>query len=68
MASKPTTSSTAPAGVEAVVVPAPRPLDVLVEAWFVETFHGIPDLQVQHFNRFRAAADRLKARLAAAKE
>jgi aminoglycoside/choline kinase family phosphotransferase len=47
--------------------PAPeavRPAsDALVEEWFVETFHGM-DLKVEHYNRFRAAADRLKARLA----
>lgn len=68
MAKQPTTSSTAPEHLDLVVVPAPSPTDALVEVWFVETFHGIPDLPVHHFNRFRAAADRLKARLSAAKE
>jgi hypothetical protein len=68
MAKESTSSTTAPPGLDPVVVPAPRPLDLVIEAWFVETFHGIPDLPVHHFNRFRAAADRLKDRLAAAKE
>mgnify|MGYP003465473341 FL=1 len=35
----------------------------IVDAWFVETFHNI-GLDTPSFNRFRAAADRLKARLA----
>ncbi len=39
------------------------PFDVIVDAWFVETFHNI-GLDTPTFNRFRAAADRLKARLA----
>jgi len=68
MAKHPTESSTAPEHVDLVVAAPARPLDALLEAWFVETFHGIPDLPVHHFNRFRAAADRLKDRLAAAKE
>ena len=55
--------------VQPEMAPEPaRPLDELVEAWFIESFYGIPDLPVHHFNRFRAAADRLKDRLAAAKE
>lgn len=41
----------------------PSATDVAIEAWFVETFHGVPDLRVEHFNRFREAVDRLKARL-----
>lgn len=61
-------TTTAPPEVDLVVVAAPAPTDRVVEAWFVETFHGIPDLGVEHFNRFRAAADRLKVRLSAAKE
>jgi hypothetical protein len=65
---KSTTSTTAPPDIDPVVVQTPRPLDAVVEAWFVETFHGIPDLPVHHFNRFRSAADRLKDRLSAAKE
>lgn len=50
-----------------VVVPDPPALtpdsDAIVDAWFVETFHNI-GLDTPSFNRFRAAADRLKARLA----
>lgn len=61
------TSSTAP-DVDAVIVEEPAPTDGLVDAWFVETFHGVPDLGVEHYNRFRTAADRLKGRLRAAKE
>lgn len=61
-------TTTAPPDLDLDLVQPPRPLDALVEAWFVETFHGIPDLPVHHFNRFRDAADRLKDRLSAAKE
>lgn len=44
--------------------PAPAPeSDAVVDAWFVETFHNI-GLDTPSFNRFRAAADLLKARLA----
>lgn len=64
---KDATSTSAPE-VEPAYVAPPSETDRLVEAWFVETFHGIQDLPVEHFNRFRAAADRLKARLSAAKE
>lgn len=38
--------------------------DLLVEAWFVETFHNL-GLHGELFNRFRRAADDLKARLRA---
>jgi hypothetical protein len=63
MAKSPTVSSTAAPDVDLVVVDVPAPTDPVVEAWFVETFHGLPDLSVENFNRFRFAADRLKARL-----
>lgn len=65
---KPSTSTTAPSDADLVVVAPPSPVDRVVDSWFVETFHGIPDLKVEHFNRFRAAADRLKDRLSAVKE
>lgn len=68
MAKQPTESSTAPEHVDLVVAAPVRPLDLVVEAWFLETFYGVHDLKVEHFNRFRQAADRLKDRLAAAKE
>jgi hypothetical protein len=63
MVRSPSVSSTAAPEVDLVVEVTPLPSDLLVEAWFVETFHGLPDLSVAHFNRFRFAADRLKARL-----
>ncbi len=40
----------------------PSPTDVLVDAWFVDTFHN-RGFDAPQFNRFRAAADDLKARL-----
>lgn len=64
---KASASTTAPPELDLVVVAPPRPFDGLVEAWFVETFHDI-GLPVELFNRFRAAADRLKSRLPAEKE
>lgn len=44
---------------------APSATDLLVEQWFVETFHnrGLP---VHEFNRVRQQADALKERLRAA--
>ena len=39
--------------------------DEIVDAWFLETFHGQP-LTTDLFNRFNAARDALKARLASA--
>jgi len=33
------------------------------EDWFVETFHNVPGLTTELYNRFRAAADEFKARL-----
>lgn len=62
------TTTTAGPDAEVAFVAPPSPTDILVEAWFTETFYGVPDLPVHHFNRFRAAADRLKDRLSAAKE
>lgn len=44
--------------------PAPSPMDDLVEAWFVETFHNI-GLDAPLYNRFHAAKLTLKTRLAA---
>jgi hypothetical protein len=43
----------------------PSPVDVLVDGWFVETFHNI-GLPTPQFNRFSAARDDLKTRLRAA--
>lgn len=63
MAKSPSVSSTAAPEIDLVIEVPPAPSDLLVESWFVATFHGLPDLSVDHFNRFRAAADRLKARL-----
>jgi len=42
----------------------PSATDVLVDEWFIETFHNL-GLDVQLYNRFYAAKDSLKARLAA---
>ena len=33
--------------------------------WVTETFHNVPGLTTEHFNRFRDAADRYVARLRA---
>jgi hypothetical protein len=41
------------------------PSDDAVEAWFVDYFHNVPGLTTDLYNRFRAAADDLKARLRA---
>jgi hypothetical protein len=59
---------TAPAA-PAVIIPdsPPSANDVLIDAWFVETFHNL-GLDTPSFNRFRAAADELKRRLRAGKE
>lgn len=46
------------------IVPAPAPTDLIVDAWFVETFHNI-ELPTYFHNRFLEAATRLKARLRA---
>lgn len=59
-----TNESTSRPDVEVVVAP---PADLIIEAWFVETFHG-RGLHVEDFNHFRRQTDALKARLAAAKE
>lgn len=50
-----------------VVAAAPEPSanDVLVERWFVDHFHNVPGLSTHLFNRFRTAADDLKAQLRA---
>jgi hypothetical protein len=45
--------------------PAKAPSDAVVDAWFVETFHNLPGLTTDWFNRFRIAADSLKTRLRA---
>lgn len=47
------------------VVSAPAPTDAVVDAWFLETFHNLPGLSVEFFNRFTTARDVLKARLRA---
>jgi hypothetical protein len=52
------------ADVVPVFVPAPSPASVLVDAWFAETFFNLA-LDVALSNRFNAAKDVLKARLAA---
>jgi hypothetical protein len=61
----PTTTTSAPTlDVELVPAPAPHPSAAIVDAWFLETFHGLL-LSTDLFNRFNAARDALKARLAA---
>lgn len=42
--------------------------DSVVEAWFVETFHNVPNLSTELFNRFAAAKERLKELLRSALE
>ena len=39
--------------------------DDVIERWFLDTFHNLSGLAADHFNHFRAAADRLKALLRA---
>lgn len=56
------TTTTATLDVELVPAPAPHPSAAIVDAWFLETFHGLP-LSTDLFNRFNAARDVLKARL-----
>ncbi len=56
-------SSSAPS---AAIPPAPPPTDAVIEGWWQETFCNI-GLDTQLYNRFRAAADRLKALVAAAR-
>lgn len=56
-----------PVPVQTSTLPTPSLTDALVDAWFVETFHSVPDLRVEHFNRFAEAVDTLKARLRAQK-
>ena len=41
----------------------PSATDVLVERWFVDHFYNVPGMPTEMFNRFRIAADDLKARL-----
>lgn len=46
--------------------PEPSPVDVAVDAWFVENFYNAgPDLSAALFNRFTQAKEALKARLKA---
>jgi hypothetical protein len=61
-----TTTTTMPADASVDVVP-PTATDLLVETWFVETFHN-QGYDAPLFNRFRAAAEVLKARLRSTKE
>jgi hypothetical protein len=49
--------------VDVVQAVDPSEGDRLVDAWFVETFHGL-NLDTQLFNRFNAAKGALKTRLA----
>lgn len=45
----------------------PHPSAAIVDAWFFETFHNLgPHLSEQLYNRFHAARDVLKSRLAVA--
>ncbi len=48
------------------LAPPPPPTDAVIEGWWQETFCNI-GLDTQLYNRFRAAANRLKALLAAAR-
>lgn len=59
----PVASTTLPPGA-AASFSEPTATDAMVEAWFVETFHNL-GLPGELFNRFRRAADDLKARLRA---
>lgn len=46
-------------------LPPESPSDRIVERWFLDHFHNVPAFSHEAFNRARAAADDLKARLRA---
>lgn len=55
-------------GAATVVIGKVKPIsasDAVVDAWFFETFHNVPLLSTELFNRFNSARDELKKRLRA---